>query len=155
MKGKYQEQDELIINASKEKVWNALTDTSVLHKWMTIVKHTDGKHECLNAVRSCDVEMNGKKGKVREKCVMFEEPNKIGWEMEYDTFGFGKMFNNYGFSFELEVINPNSTRVINKGFYDPKNFLVALMNILMMKRKSSEIRRTALNGIKQLVESKN
>lgn len=155
MKGKFQGQDDIIINAPKEKIWKALTDTSVLHKWMSLVKHTDGKEECLNAVRSCDVEMNGKKGKVREKCVMFEPQNKIGWEMEYDTFGFGKMFNNYGFSFELESINTNSTRVINKGFYDPKNFFVVLMNILMMKRKSSQIRKTVLNGIKQFVESVN
>ena len=64
MKGKFQGQDEIIINATKEKIWNVLIDGSQLGKWMRIVKHTTSKTECLNAVRSCEVDFNGKMGQV-------------------------------------------------------------------------------------------
>lgn len=155
MKGRFQGENEIIIACSKEKIWDILTDGSVLSRWMHIVKHTTSKQECLHAVRSCDVEMNGKMGKVRERCVVFEEHKKIGWEMEYDTFGFSKMFNNYGFSFELEPVSNSATKVVNKGFYDPKNFAISLINTLFMKRKSAHIRTTALNNLKQLAELHN
>ena len=153
MKGAFQGENEIIINSSREKVWQILTDGTVLSRWMRIVKHTTSRQECLGAVRSCDVEMNGKMGKVREKCVLFEEPERIGWEMQFDTFGFSKMFNNYGFSFELEPLDHSRTRVVNKGFYDPKNFVVSMMNALFMRKKSAEIRMTALTNLKQLAES--
>lgn len=90
MRGRFQGENEIIIERSREKIWEILTDGSVLTRWMRIVKHTTSKKECLNAFRSCDVEMNGKMGKVREKCVLFEEPGKIGWEMEYERLVFPK-----------------------------------------------------------------
>ncbi len=152
MKGKFQGQDEIIINATKEKIWSVLIDGSQLGKWMRIVKHTTSKTECLNAVRSCEVDFNGKMGQVREKCVQFDEYKKIAWELEYDTLGFTKMFNNYGFSFELHPINDNITKLVNKGHYDPKNIFVSILNALMMKRQASGIRETALNGLRELSE---
>jgi len=152
MKGKFQGQDEIIILASKEEIWSVLIDTPALYEWMPIVKHSDGTKECLNAVRSCDVDFEGRKGKVHERCVLFEENKRIGWGMEYDTLGFSKMFNDYGFSFDLEEINPMATKVINKGYSTPKNIFASLMNLLMMKKKASQIRKTALQGLKKLAE---
>lgn len=152
MKGKFQGQDELIINASVDKIWEILIDGTVLSKWMTIVKHTTSGTESLNAVRSCDVEMNGKKGKVSEKCTLYNEKKEIGWEMLSDDFGISKMFDNYSFSFELAPVSNNKTKVINRGYADPKNFFAKIMNLIMMKRMSSKMRKKALNGIKQLAE---
>jgi len=154
MKGKFQGQNELVMNASIEKIWNILIDGKVLSKWMTIVKHTTSGVESLNAVRSCEVEMNGKKGQVSEKCILFNEKKEIGWLMLTDEFGISKMFENYSFSFELIPIDNNTTKVINKGYADPKNLFAKLMNIIMMKRMSSKMRNEALSGIKRLAEHK-
>ena len=152
MKGKFQGQNELVINASVEKIWNVLIDGKVLSEWMTIVKHTTSKIESLNAVRSCEVEMNGKKGQVSEKCILFNEKKEIGWLMLTDEFGIGKMFENYSFSFELIPIDNNTTKVINRGYADPKNLVAKLMNAIMIKRMSYKLRNTALSGIKRLAE---
>ncbi|MBN4081233.1 SRPBCC family protein [Caldithrix abyssi] len=152
MKGQFQGQDELIMNASVEKIWNILIDGTVLSTWMPIVKHTTSGVESLNAERSCDVEMNGKKGKVKEKCVLFNEKKEIGWLMLTDEFGIGKMFANYSFSFELVPISHNKTKVINKGYADPKNLFAKIINAVMLKSKGSKIRNQALNGIKNLAE---
>lgn len=153
MKGKFQGQNEIVINASKERIWNVLIDGSQLSDWMPIVKHTTSGTESLDVVRSCEVDFEGRVGKVKERCVMLEEFDKIGWEMEEDTLGFSKMYSNFGFSFELETIALNSTRVINRGFSNPKNLFATLMNLFMMKRKSSQIRQRALLGLKRVSES--
>lgn len=153
MKGKYQGQNEIIINTSPQEVWSVLIDGTKLSSWMPIVKHTTGSTESMNAVRSCDVNFNGKNGKVSERCVLFEKHKNIGWEMEQDTFGFSKMFSHFGFSFELVPINETSTKVINKGYGNPRNILASLMNFFMMKRKSSGIREKALMGLKRVLEA--
>ena len=70
MKGNFQGQDEVIISVSKEKIWNILTDGKLLSQWMPIVKHTTSTIECLGAERACEVDFEGKKGQVREKCVL-------------------------------------------------------------------------------------
>lgn len=153
MKAKFQGQNEVIINASVDKVWDILVDGTVLSKWMKIVKNTSSITESLNAVRSCDVEMNGKKGKVSEKCVLYDEKKEIGWEMLSDEFGISKMFDSYSFSFELLPEGQGQTKLINRGYANPKNTLAKLMNTLMMKRMSSRMRIKALTGIKNLAEA--
>lgn len=153
MKGAFQGHDEIIIQAPIESIWQVLIDGNQLSRWMKIVKHTTSATECLHAVRSCDVEMNGKTGKVEEKCVLYEEHKQIGWEMMTDTFGFSRMFDHYGFSFELKKLDTERTLVINRGFYNPKNLVVSLLNVLVMRKKTSSIRRIALSGLKQVAES--
>ncbi|TNJ43498.1 SRPBCC family protein [Tamlana fucoidanivorans] len=152
MKGELQGQNELIIEASADKIWEVLIDGTLLSQWMTIVKHTTSDTEALNTVRHCDVEMNGKLGKVSEKCILFNEKKEIGWIMLSDEFGISKMFGNYGFSFTLVPVSSNKTKVINKGYGDPKGFFSRVLNLLIMKRMSSRMRIKALHGIKQLVE---
>ncbi len=153
MKGKFQGQDEAIINASVDKIWDILIDGKVLSTWMPVVKHTDSIKESLNAVRHCEVDMNGKMGKVSEQCVLFKEKKEIGWEMLSDEFGFDKMFDHYGFNFELVPISNNQTKLINRGYGNPKHFFAKIMNVFMMKRMASKMRNQALSGIKRLAES--
>ncbi len=152
MKGTFQGQDEITIKASTNKIWGILIDGTQLSQWMKVVQHTTSVTEHLNAVRSCEVAMNGKKGQVRERCILFEEQKEIAWQMEYDEFGFSRMFDNYSFSFELQAIDDQKTRVINKGFYDAKNIWVRWLNVLMFRSMSSKIRCKALLGIKALAE---
>lgn len=152
MKGKFQGQNELIINASINNIWKVLIDGRLLTEWMPVVKQTTSVTESLDAVRHCEVEMNGKKGKVSEKCVLFKDKKEIGWEMLSDEFGFDKMFKHYGFSFELIPLEQNKTRIINRGFGNPKNIFIKMLNVLMMKRIAAKMRKQALNGIKIVAE---
>lgn len=152
MKGKFQGQDEIIISASVDKIWNVLVDGTLLSQWMPMVKHTTSKVEKLNEVRYCDVEMSGRKGKVSEKCVLYNEKKEIGWLMLTDEFGFGKMFENFSFSFELVPIQ-EGTKVIGRGYADSKHIFAKIMNMILMRRMSANIRRKALSGIKRIAEN--
>ena len=152
MKGQFQGQDEVIIEAPHEQIWSILIDGHQLSDWMPIVKQTTSEIESISQIRTCDVEMGGKSGEVREQCTLFDDQREIGWEMLSDDFGFSRMFNNYGFSFELIPLGNNRTQVINRGFYDPRNPFVSVFNTVMIKRRSSKIRQSALRGIKALAE---
>ena len=153
MKGKFQGQDETVVNASVNKIWDVLIDGTLLPKWMPMVKNTNSITEALNEVRFCEVEIKGNKGKVSEKCVLYNEKKEIGWMMLSDEFGFDKMFDNFGFSFELTPIDKNSTKVIGKGYADPKNIFAQFIILITMRRMSSNIRKQALSGIKKIAES--
>ncbi|HEY3234391.1 MAG TPA: SRPBCC family protein, partial [Polyangiaceae bacterium] len=117
-----------------------------------MVKHTTGGRESLGAVRRCDVEFDGRPGKVAERCAEFVPGERIAWVMIDDSFGFGKMFADMGFSFTLETLDERRTLIRNESFYRPRNLMARLMSALMMRRKFRALRRRVLANVKALAE---
>lgn len=152
MKGKLQGSNAILINAPKEKVWAAITDSGSLHKWVDMIKHVDNPTSSLNAKRSCEVVANGKKGTTHEVCEVYDENNKLGWLVYDDTLGFTKMLNNFGMLYSLSD-KDGKTNVELASHYDPKNFMVSLMNNLMMKRMNNKMRTEMLESLKKYVEN--
>lgn len=152
MKAPAQGTNTIVIEAPRERIWELLANSQRLIEWAPMVNTTTGEKESLGAVRHCDVEFNGKPGKVTERCSDFEPTKHIGWVMEQDSFGFVKMLDGLGFDFRLESIGPDTTRVINTTYYRPRNILASLMNVLMIKRNFRKVRQTALGNLKWIVE---
>jgi len=152
MKAPAQGSNTIVIEAPKGRIWELLADSRHLLEWMPMVKSTSGEKESLDAVRHCDVEFNGKPGKVTERCCDFEPTDRIGWVMEKESFGFAKMLEGMGFDFRLETVGPQATRVVNTTYYRPRNILASLMSVLMMKRSFRKVRQTALGNLKQIAE---
>ncbi len=117
-----------------------------------MVNSTSGGNESLDAVRHCEVELNGKPGRVTERCFIFEPMDRIGWLMTEESFGMAKMFDGIGFDFVLEELGPDTTRVLNTSFYRPRNLLGSLMSALVMKRSFENIRLQVLANLKRLAE---
>lgn len=153
MKAPAQGSNSIVIEASREWIWELLADSRHLFEWMPMVKSTTGEEEFLDAVRDCDIEFNGKPGKVTERCCDFEPTNHIGWVMEQDSFGIEKMLENMGFDFHLETLGAKSTRVVNTTYFRPRNILASLMSALMMKRNFRKVRKTALGNLKRIAEA--
>ena len=61
-----QGRDEIVVKVSPQTIWRILTDTARLPEWAPMVKHTNGIQETLDAMRQCDVEFDGRPGKVRQ-----------------------------------------------------------------------------------------
>lgn len=70
--------DEIVINAAPDHIWGILINSQLLPQWMPAVQHTDGRHESLGTVRRCDVNFEGQGGHVVERCVVYEQPHRIG-----------------------------------------------------------------------------
>jgi hypothetical protein len=117
-----------------------------------MVKQTTGGRESLEAVRHCEVEFDGKAGKITERCTEFVPLERIAWVMTEDSFGFGKMFADMGFSFTLQVIDERRTLVQNESFYRPLSLAARLVNWLVMRRKFRTLRRRVLGNLKGLAE---
>jgi len=154
MKGKLQGSNAILINAPQQKVWETITDSGSLHEWVDMIKNVDNPTASLNAERSCELLVNGKKGTTNETCVVYDAPNKLGWAVHADTFGFTKMLANYGLQYSL-TDKGGSTQIILASHYDPKNFMAKLMNTFMMKRMNNKMRGEMLESLKKYVEAKN
>src|SRR6266705_1059876 len=90
---------------------------------------------------------------VVERCTEVEHGTRISFVVERDTFGFSKMFDDFGFSFLLEPRDHQGTHVALEGFYREKNVLAHLMNALIMKRKLHHLRAGILTNLKATVDA--
>lgn len=144
--------DEITVEATPEAIWAVLENGDRLTEWAFMVKRTTGGRESLGAVRRCDVEFDGRPGKVAERCAEFVPWERIAWVMTEDSFGFGRMFADMGFSFTLEAIDERRTLVRNDSFYRPLNLMARLMSALVMRRRFRALRRRILGNLKALAE---
>lgn len=152
MKGKIQGRNEVIVAADPEQIWAILHDSTRLTQWAPMVQQTTGTRETVGAVRECQIQLDGRPGRVTERCIIVEPPSRIGWELIEDTFGFSRMLRNFGFDFVLEPFSGNATRVRSTTYYNPNGLFGAIMNVLMMRRKFRQIRARMLANLKALSE---
>ncbi len=152
MKRVVQGSNEIIVNARPEPIWHVLEDSTLLPQWAPMVKHTTGTTQRAGAVRTCQVEWQGRKDEVFERCVEATPNKRIGWVMERGMMM--KMFSKVLFGFALEPQGANATRLRMEYRYEPKNLLASLMFKVMMSRKLNEMREMLLGNLKAFVETR-
>lgn len=147
--------DAVVVNTSPGRIWRILQNSQMLPEWMPAVKSTDGQRETMGAVRNCEVNFDGREGRVVERCVVYEEPLRIGWLLVEDSLGFSKMLKHFTFDFVLEPLGPEKTRIINTSYFEPRNWFARMMIALMMRKKFRSLRQRLLFNIKRLAETAN
>jgi len=150
--GVFQGSNEVVIEAGPERIWAILADSTCLSQWAPMVKHTTGKAEKVGAVRTCQVEWEGRKDQVVERCVEAVPNKKIAWVMEQGMMT--RMFSTISFWFELEPTNLDATLVRLGFLYQPRHILARLMYSLMMKRKLEQLRQSLLENLKNLARAR-
>lgn len=153
MHARAQGSDELVIDAGAAEIWAVLEDSRHLSSWAPMVISTTGTRVTVGSVRECEIDMDGKPGRVVERCVEAIPMQRIAWVLQEDTFGFNKMLDNFGFAFELEPRGEGHTLVRTISYYEPKNVFARVMNVVMMRRKFASIRTRSLQGLQLVVES--
>lgn len=145
--------NQLVIDASLEQLWEILVDPARIPEYMPAVKRVEGSsREAVGAVRTCWVEMQGRRGEVVERCVELDEHRRLTHVMERDAFGFARLFHDFGFSFTLEPLPGGRTNVRIDGFYREKGLASRLLNRLVLRRKLHRIRGSILAGLEEVVE---
>lgn len=147
----FQDSNEILVKAKPEKIWTILEDSTLLPKWAPMVKSTTGKKERAGSVRKCEVEWEGRKDHVTERCIEAIPNKKIAWVMEQGMMT--KMFSKISFWFILEPRGNNTTLLQLGNLYEPRNFFARIIYSLMMKRKLKQLNLTLLQNIKNLAES--
>ncbi len=149
---KLQAHNEAIINAPISNVWAVITDINVLHKINPGVISAKGRMDKQGETRTCEMQNGGTKGTMTERLLELEHEKKTVWTIVEDSMGMSKMIKDPRFCFCLEKLGDNKTKIVNESYYEPANFMVKIMNALMMKRKMGLIQQQILNNIKSLIE---
>ena len=149
---KLQARNEAVINAPISSVWAIITDIKLLDKINPGVITATGRMDKQGETRTCEMDNRGRKGTMTEKLIELIPEKKTVWAIERDTMGMGKMLKDPRFCFYLEKLGDNQTKIINESYYEPANFMVRIMNALMMKKKMSEIQGKILSNIKSIAE---
>ena len=87
-----------------------------------------------------------------EKLIELVPEKKTVWAIENDSMGMSKMLKDPRFCFYLEKLGDQKTKIVNESYYDPANFMVKMMNTLMMKKKMGQIQEQILSNIKAIAE---
>lgn len=147
----FQGSSEIVVGTGPERIWAILEDSTLLPQWAPMVKHTTGRTESVGSTRTCQVEWNGRKDQVVERCVEVVPNRKIAWVMEQGMMT--RMFSKISFWYVLEPKDRNTT-LLRLGFlYQPRHVLARLMYALMMKRKLEQLRRSLLENVRNLAEA--
>lgn len=150
---KLQVRNEAVIHAPVSKIWAIITNIDLLPQVNPGVIKASGSMNQLNGTRTCAMDNKGKKGTMTERLIELIPEKKTVWSIESDTMGMSKMLRDTKFCFYLEKIDDTKTKIINESYYTPSNFIVSIMNALMMKRMMSKIQGQILSNVKRLSES--
>lgn len=149
---KLQARNEAIINAPISSIWAIITDINLLPKVNPGVIKATGRMDRQGETRTCEMNNRGKVGTMTEKLIELIPEKKTVWAIENDTMGMGKMLKEPRFCFYLEKLEDNKTRIVNESYYKPANFMVKMMNALVMKKKMGQIQEQILSNIKAIAE---
>lgn len=150
---KLQVRNEAVIHAPVSKIWAIITNIDLLPQVNPGVIKASGSMNQLNGTRTCAMDNKGKKGTMTERLIELIPEKKTVWSIESDTMGMSKMLRDTKFCFYLEKIDDTTTKIINESYYTPSNFIVSIMNGLMMKKMMSKIQAQILSNVKRLSES--
>lgn len=144
----------VVINASKEKVWEVFNDQSLLPKWTQDVQtsHYEQRMASPGQLRKNECIVNGKKGTIETRCIAMFGKDRAEFSVENDSFGMTKMLLNMSFAAELKEIAPNKTEFIMLSHFSPKNFLLKLMLPFIKKKMGKEV-DIMNNGLKKFIET--
>ncbi len=147
-----QARNETLINAPISRVWSIITDISLLDKINPGVIKATGRMDKQGETRTCEMKNMGKVGTMTEKLIELVPEKKTVWAIENDSMGMSKMLKDTRFIFHLEKIEDRTTKIVNESYYEPANFMMKIMNAVMMKRKMGQVQSQILTNIKSIAE---
>ena len=154
LKAPLQLDQRIIINATKDEVWEVFNDQSLLPKWTQDVQvsHYDEKMASPGQLRRNECIVNGKKGTIETRCVAMFGKDRAEFFVEKDSFGMTKMLLNMSFAAEFINISDTQTEFVMQSHFTPKNFLLKLMTPIIKKKMGKEV--DIMNkGLKAYIET--
>jgi hypothetical protein len=133
-------------------------DNKALPHWTPVVDEVlteDGGDESgVGCTRMCTVTMDGRAGTMVERCVEAVPDTRASFVVVDDSFGFGRMLRDYGFTAHFSSRGSNGTSVRIETFYTPVNPIAALLNWLMMRRRFDVVVDALLAGLRTMAEQR-
>ena len=158
MQGIKQLERHTTVNAPVNVAYRLFMDNAELANWAPAVDAVTGTYggdgTGLGVTRTCAVTMSGKKGTMVERCVEAVPETRASFLVVDDSFGFGKMLTDYGFTARFTPAANEQTTVRIETYYTPANPAAAVLNKLVMRRKFRSIVDELLGGLRTLAEQR-
>jgi hypothetical protein len=156
--GNKQLERDTTVNAPVQVVYGLFMDNAELASWAPAVDAVTYQHggdeTGLGATRTCAVTMNGRKGTMVERCVEAVHETRASFLVVDDSFGFGKMFTDYGFTAHFTPAAGGRTTARIETFYTPANPIAVLLNTLIMRRRLRSVVDELLAGLRAHAEQR-
>jgi hypothetical protein len=156
MQGTKQVERTTSIEAPVEVVYQLFMDNKALPDWAPVVdevlREDGGDDSGVGCTRTCAVTMDGSSGNMAERCVEAVPNVRASFVVVDDSFGFGRVLRDYGFTAHFASRGPNETSVRIETFYTPVNLLAAVLNRLMMRRRFRAVVDPLLAGLRTTAE---
>ncbi len=154
MKPKFQSKQEVIINASLEKVWEFNQDLSRIAEYHPRVNKVDliSDKRYREAGVSYQCHLSDGKHTCIEKDIEIVPMQKIVTVLPSDTMGLTKLLPDYLVETNFYKIDNHTTKMDISHFYSSSKLKVWLLNFII-KRKVAKETQDTLNAIKKSIEN--
>ena len=155
MRPKFQSKQEVIIEASLEKVWEINQDLLAIAKYHPRVNKVDlisGKQYRETGV-SYQCHLTDGKNSCIEKDIEIVPMQKLVTAMPEDTQGITKLLPDYIVETNLSRENDGNTKIEMSHFYSTSNILTWLLNVVVIKRKMAKQTQETLDAMKKYIET--
>ncbi len=157
--GKKQFSNSIIIDASKDAVWQVLIDSKQMEIWgppvqkVTLINLLQNDKETVGSIRKVQVIFGKKQGYFQEERIYQKELNRLDYQIFEENIGLFKILKNVGFSMEIET-TPLSKTLLTFSFYqNTKGFFGWLMHpLIKMNQRKGNLE--GLESLKQYIEKK-
>ena len=147
---------EIHINAPLAKVWDAIEDLSLIPQYHPVVRNVEymsgQTRRAPGVAYKCIVPEGKQKGWCVERVVEHIPNRRTTVAFSEDSWGMGRMFNDFLAETTVEPRGDDTTLVQLKAQYSPRGVRMRLMHSLFMRRMMRKRARLTLEGLKQIVE---
>ena len=89
-----------------------------------------------------------------ERCIEFTPTTRLAYLVDDESFGMRKMFDDYGFSLNLERLGSERTRVTIETHYTPRNLVYTVMNAIFLRRQFRNVATDIPHGLQAFTETR-
>ncbi|RMF58766.1 MAG: SRPBCC family protein, partial [Calditrichaeota bacterium] len=144
------------IAAPVAKVWEAIEDLSLIPRYHPVVREVEyvsgQTRRGPGVAYKCVVPEGRQKGWCVERVVEHIPRRKTTVAFSGDSWGMGRMFDEFLAETTVEAGPEDTTLVHLKAYYIPRGFKMRLVHGLFMRRMMCKRAKLTLDGLKRLVE---
>jgi hypothetical protein len=148
-----QVQTERIIYAPVQKIWEIITDLTLLSKINPNVVSVTGAGDQPGDERIVELRRSSGSGTVTEKLVEKQFGSHVIWLQTGDTMNMSSLIRDARFVTRMEPTGPATVRVIMEAYYIPVSSSARMLNDTHMKPNISKAHELILQNIKEMAEA--
>ena len=145
-----------IIDASIDRVWEAIEDLSLIPQYHPVVRDVEfpsgGRRRAPGVEYKCIIPTGPRRGWCVEKVVDHVPLQSSTVAFTADSWGLGKLIGEFVTEIAVESVGSSKTHVSLRGYYAPRGWRGWIFNALVIRRTMRRRAIDTMRGFKRLLE---